>query len=216
MSAQRPTIRAAIAVTLGVLLLSGCSFPSAAPSGSASPSASAGGPSSSPSPSASASSAAEVATIPKDCKAIVGSTVYASTFGTTPLNDPAVAEPGTTGAVTPLTPPAGAAVDEVLASAAQLHCIWRDPNADITYLEATIGTVDAAVAAGYLASLPGEGFTCATKYGGQQCQRITKDEQYPVDDAKTYFLRGTTWIFVGQANFATNGLIGEIAKVVWP
>jgi len=203
-------------VALGALLLTGCTAPSPTPSGSPSASASASAGGSSPSPSASTSVTADAVAIPKDCTAIVSTAVYAKTFGSTPLNDPALGEADSLGVVTPSTPPAGAAPDEILASAAQLHCIWKDPRADITYLEATIGTVDPAVATAYLATLPAQGFTCAAKYEGQQCQRITKDEQYPVDDGRTYFLRGSTWIFVGQANFPTNGLIGQMAAVLWP
>jgi len=214
-----PTHRIALVastVALGAVLLTGCTTPSPNPSGSpstsASASASASAGSSSPSPSASPSAAA----IPKDCKAIVSAAVYAKTFGSTPLNDPAVVDAEFAGAVTPVTPPAGAAPDEVLASAAQLRCVWKDPRADITNLQASIGTVEPAVATGYLTSLAAQGFTCGAKYEGQQCQRISQNEQYPVQDGRTYFLRGTTWITVLQSNFATNGLMGQIVATLWP
>jgi len=203
-------------VALAALLLTGCMSPSPAPSGSPSASASASAGGSSPSPSASASAAADAVAIPKDCKAIVSPAVYAKTFGETPLNDPAVVDAEFAGAIAPVTPPAGAAADEVLASAAQLRCVWKDPRADITNLQASIGTVDPAVATGYLTSLAAQGFTCGAKYGGQQCQRISQNEQYPVQDGRTYFLRGTTWITVLQSNFATNGLMGQIVGTLWP
>ena len=203
-------------VALGALLLTGCTAPSPTPSGSPSASASASAGGSSPSPSTSASAAADAVAIPKDCEAIVSPAVHAKTFGSTPLNDPTVVDAEFAGAVAPVTPPAGAAADEVLASAAQLRCVWKDPRADITNLQASIGTVDPAVATGYLASLATQGYTCGVKYGGQQCQRISQNEQYPVQDGHTYFLRGTTWITVLQSNFATNGLMGQIVSTLWP
>jgi len=203
-------------VALAALLLTGCTTPSPTPSGSPSASASSSAGSPSPSPGASTPTAADAVAIPKDCTAIVSPAVYAKTFGTTPLNDPAVVDAEFAGAVTPVTPPAGAAADEVLASAAQLRCVWKDPGADITNLQASIGTVDPAVATGYLTSLAAQGFTCGAKYGGQQCQRISQNEQYPVQDGRTYFLRGTTWIAVLQSNFATTGLMGQIVGTLWP
>jgi hypothetical protein len=208
------TIRriAVVALALGALALSGCTSPVPLPGGSPSASSPA---SSMPTPPVSAAPQAPAVAIPKDCRKLVNPQTYSATFGATPLNDPTVIDPTDAGAVQPSTPPAGATAAQILKSAVQLHCVWRDPAADITYLEATVATVDAAVAKQYLDSLPASGYTCKDANGGRQCQRVQPDPQYPVDDANTSYLRDSVYIFVGQANFPTNNLMGSIVATIW-
>jgi hypothetical protein len=153
--------------------------------------------------------------IPNDCRQLVDPQTYAATFGGTPLNDPNVIGPVAAGAVEPSAPPAGATTKAILSSATQLRCIWRDPGADVTYLEATVATVDAVVAAQYLDELPASGYTCTMANGGQQCQRVQPDPQYPVDVGDTSYLRDNVYIYVGQANFPTHNLIGSIVATLW-
>jgi hypothetical protein len=141
--------------------------------------------------------------------------VYTAIFGDTPLNDPAVVGSEGAGKVEPTAAPAGATAQEVLSSATQLRCIWRDPNADITYLEATVATVDTAIAATYLDGLPAGGYTCTEANGGRQCQLIKPNEQYPVDEGHTEFVRDAVYISVNQANFPTKNLLGAIVATLW-
>jgi hypothetical protein len=126
-----------------------------------------------------------------------------------------VVEPGESGALTPSAPAAGANPEQVLSAATQLRCVWRDPGADTTYLEAKVATVDPAVATTYMATLPGAGYTCSDTLDGQKCQIVKKNQQYPVDDADTVFLRDNVYVHVSQSNFTTNGLLGSIVSTIW-
>jgi hypothetical protein len=211
----------ATTIALAALALSACGTAEDAPSGSPSassvalPTPTPTPTPTKPTPPASAPPQAPAVAIPKDCRSLVNAQTYAATFGNTPLNDPAVIDPADAGAVQPSTPPAGATAAQILKSAIQLHCVWRDPGADITYLEATVATVDAAVAKQYLDSLPASGYTCKNASSGRQCQRVQPDPQYPVDDATTSYLRDSVYIFVGQANFPTKNLMGSIVATIW-
>ncbi|HEV7955909.1 MAG: hypothetical protein JWL94_2182 [Microbacteriaceae bacterium] len=142
-------------------------------------------------------------------------TAYAATFGDLPLNHPAVVGPRDAGAVTPSSPPTGATAEEILSHATQLRCIWRDPMADITYLAATIGTADTATGRLHLEELAASGYTCVGVHGGTRCQMVKPDETYPVDEGYTAFLRDDIYIYVGQANFATEDLLGEFVDNLW-
>ncbi|MCU1584894.1 MAG: hypothetical protein JWM49_1450 [Microbacteriaceae bacterium] len=141
---------------------------------------------------------------------------YGSVFGDTPLNDPAMLDGGTpSGHVTPSAPPPGASQAEVLQSATELICIWRDPAADITGLQVTVARVDPAVAKAYLAGLTAKGYTCGEAHSGLRCGLIKPNATYPVDEGYTSFLRDDIYIDVSQANFPTNDLIGKIVGTLW-
>ncbi|MEO7123678.1 MAG: hypothetical protein ABI400_11295 [Lacisediminihabitans sp.] len=154
-------------------------------------------------------------TIPSDCHNLVNAATYSAVFAGTPLNDPRVVNPGEAGPLQPKTAPSGVTPEVVLASATQLRCVWRDPGADVTYLEATVATVDPAVASTYLDALAAQGYTCKQANGGRQCQLVAPNTQYPVDDAHTVLLRDTVYIYVGQSNFKTTNLMGSIATTIW-
>ncbi len=168
-----------------------------------------------PSPSSTPSTAPAVA-IPRDCHQLVSPDSYKRTFGDTPLNDPGFVGPDGAGAVTPSAPPPGANASQILSSAVQLYCVWRDPRADITGIAVTVATVDGAVARGHLDELAAQGYTCKDVHGGRQCQKVEKDPEYPVDDGFTSFSRDDVYLSVTQSNFPTNDLIGRIVATLWP
>jgi hypothetical protein len=137
------------------------------------------------------------------------------TFADLPLNDPAAVGDLPHGAVEPVTSPPGSPAATVLDDASQLVCLWRDPDADITGVLVTLGTVDTAVAEQRLDEMAAEGFVCEPRLGGTQCQLAETDPQYGVAVATTAFLRGDTWVFVNQANVPTDDLIGAIVDRLW-
>jgi hypothetical protein len=208
------TIRriAVVVFALSALAVSECTSSAPLPSGSPSASNPARP---GPTPTASAAASTRTVNIPADCRKLVDPQTYAATFGNTPLNDPAVIAPEAAGAVQPKASSAAASVQQVLDDATQLRCVWRDPGADITYLQTTIATVDASIAKQYLDSLPASGYTCIDANGGRQCQRVQPDPQYPVDNAHTAYLRDNVYIDVGQANFPTHNLMGSIVATIW-
>jgi hypothetical protein len=194
-----------------VLSLSACvattpiaeNTPAASPSADTTPA-----PASTPAPAA--------AVIPTDCATLVDTATYTATFGDTPLNDPIIAEDYPLGVLTPTAPEAGASPAEVISAAAQLRCLWRYPEADITNLQVEVGTVDATMVSAYLATLPASGYTCEQALGGTRCQLISIEPQYQVEEGDTVFLRDNVAIQVHQDNVATNNLLGAIVTRIWP
>lgn len=150
-----------------------------------------------------------------DCRSLVSADRYDDIFLGTPLNDPGTVDVSITGVLTPTAPPEGASPEEILAAAAQLRCIWRDPGADITSIAVTIARVDVAVADAHLDEIAASGYTCTEAHSGRACQLVQPNDQYPVDEAFTYFLRDDVYISVVQANFPTDDLLGDMASVIW-
>jgi len=199
---------ALVALVLGALALGGCTGGTAPSGGTPSPSATQ---SESPSPSATARSVA----LPKDCLSVVKKTRYEPTFGDTPLNDPGVVDAADAGVVEPTPSPAGATASEVLANAVELHCVWRDPGADITYLEVSMAHVDSAVATGYLTELASKSYSCTDTLGGRSCTLVKPNEQYPVDEGYTSFLRDDVFISIAEANFPSPSLLADMVAALW-
>ena len=168
-------------------------------------------------------SASSAAVIPTECTDLIASTAFTASFGAWPLNDPAVVgTPGSeyyipAGTVMPTPAASGATPAQQLSAATQLRCVWRDPAADITGLTVEIATVDPALANGYLASLPAEGYTCAPTItgAGLACENTRTDPTYGVDIVATSFLRGDTYIQVNQANVSTPDLIAALEAKLW-
>ena len=160
-------------------------------------------------------------TIPTDCASLIASTPFTSTFGSWPLNDPAVVgSPGgpyytPSGSISPTPAPSGANLRESLLSATELRCIWRDPQADITNLSVEIGEVDPALSEEYLTSLPADGFTCAADDSAQTCTKSTTDTKYGVDVGETVLVRDGVFIRVSQANISTPDLLQALVSDVW-
>lgn len=200
----------AIAVALGAsLILAGCT-PATVVDSSVGPSTS-----SSPSPDSSPSPTIAAAKIPTDCTKLVSPATYASTFASTPLNDPGVVEFGQSGVITPTPAPPGASDDLVLRSGGELYCVWRNPQADITNFAVRVGTADSAVAQRVFVEAAAAGYTCADKHDGHVCQLMERDETYPVDVAHTLFVRDSVFIDISQANFPTHGVLGEMVTTIW-
>jgi hypothetical protein len=201
------TMSIAAALVAVVLGSSACASPDAAPT-APTPTIPTPTASSAPSPEA------EPVAIPTDCTDIVDAAVYDATLAGLPLNDPAVVS-DRHGAVEPVTSPPGSSPSTVLDDAAQLVCLWRDPNADITGLFLTLGTADPAVAEQRLDEMSAEGYVCESRLEGTQCQLAEVDETYGVDVATTAFLRDDVWLFVSQANVPTDDLIGAVVERLW-
>ena len=154
--------------------------------------------------------------LPDDCLDIVAPQVYDAIFQGTPLNDPAVVEANEVGALTPGPPDASATPDQAVEDATQLRCVWRDPAADVTFLQAEFATVQPTVAEAYLSALPGLGYTCGETLGGLRCQIVGTSPLYPVEEGTTVFVRDDVVITVEQANFPTTNLLAEIVGGIWP
>ena len=213
-----------MSVTLLALVLTGCAgAPWSDQSTSASPSAATTTTSTQPAVPETTSPTPEPAayTIPTDCASLIASTPFVSTFGSWPLNDPAVVgSPGgpyytPSGSISPTPAPSGATLRESLLSATELRCIWRDPQADITNLSVEIGEVDPALSEEYLTSLPADGFTCAADDSAQTCTKSTTDTKYGVDVGETVLVRDGVFIRVSQANISTPDLLQALVSDVW-
>jgi hypothetical protein len=206
---QRTVHIAALAVALA-LAVTACASPGPGTptgTGTGSPTSSAA-----PTPTPVERSSAE---IPSDCVDRVSTAVYQAAFADTPLNDPAAVGDMPHGAVDPIVSPPGSSAQTILADSAELVCLWRHPDADITGILVTLGTVDPAVARQRLDELAAEGYVCESRLDGTQCQKTEVEPQYGVDAAITVFLRDETWVLVNQANLPTDDLIGAIVERVW-
>jgi hypothetical protein len=156
--------------------------------------------------------AAPLVTIPTDCTQIVDGATYAATFGEAPLNPAEFPRRDGTarGARTPSVPEAGAQPFQIVDAAAELDCFWRDPRADITGIGVILGRLDQAAAASLLDQVAAGGATCQEAHGGQLCQQPLEVDQYPIEAAATWFVRGDLYISVEQYNVPTNDLIGSM------
>jgi hypothetical protein len=208
-----PPARTAAALTvllLGVAALSGCTGGSPPPppaSVSVSVELSA-----KPSPS---TTPGVVIGFPRECASIIPKAAYTATFGDTPLNDPGVIDAADADTVTPTPSPPGAPAGTVLANAVELHCVWRDPGADITYLEVTMAHADHGLALGYLAELAGKNSGCTDSLGGRSCTLVKPNEQYPVDEGYTSFVRDDVYLSISEANFASPNLLSDLVGALW-
>jgi hypothetical protein len=158
--------------------------------------------------------AAPLVSIPTDCTQIVDEATYAATFGEIPLNPESFPRRDGTarGARTASVPEAGAQPFQIVDAAAELDCLWRDPRADISGIGVILGRLDQPTAASLLDQVAAAGATCQEAHGGQLCQQQVAVEQYPVEAADTWFVRGDFYIAVDQINVPTNDLIGSILE----
>ncbi len=211
MTARRWPI-SALAIALSIATagaLAGCtptSLDPTDPSTTAAPSPTVEEPSAEPSPTASGPTSVA---IPAECRELVSASYYAATFEGVPLNDPAF---GPAEVRLPQAPDGS----EPPAVTGGVACVWADPASDITGLSAVVATVTASEAEAYLDVHASSGYTCTEVLEGRQCQLVSQNEQYPVEQADTVFLRDDTIVHVNQANFPTNGLIAEIVATLWP
>jgi hypothetical protein len=154
--------------------------------------------------------------IPADCQNVVDSATYEATFGPTPLNDPGLGYTEGLGMLSPTAPAVDAPIAEAVDAGTQLRCIWRYPEADITYLQLQIGSVAAGLGEKYLDSLELDGYTCDETLDGSRCALTGTDPQYQTDTADTAFVRNDIVIRIDQANFPTDNLLGAVVSTVWP
>jgi len=154
-------------------------------------------------------------TIPADCENLVDAATYEATFGSTPLNDPSLAENYPVGNLPPATAPDGAAIDEVVEAGTQLRCVWRDPGADVTYLQVQIGSAGEGVGVEYLKKLQLDDYTCDETLGGTRCTLTGTDPQYQVEIGDTAFVRDDMVVRIDQANFPTENLLDAVVATLW-
>jgi hypothetical protein len=169
-------------------------------------------PTAEPTEPAATETAAPVVTIPTDCTQIVDGATYAATFGSTPLNPVEFPRRDGTarGPRTASVPEAGAQPFQIVDAAAELDCLWRSPEADISGIGVILGRLDQPAAASLLDQVTAAGATCQEAHGGQLCQQPIEVEQYPIEAAHTWFVRGDLYIAVEQYDVPTNDLIGSM------
>ena len=137
------------------------------------------------------------------------------------MNDPAVVgSPGEpyytpSGSISPTPAPSGATLLESMRSAAQLRCVWRDPQADITNLSVEIGEVAPTISGPYLQSLPADGFSCTQDGAAETCEKVATDPKYNVEIGQTVLVRDGVFIRVSQANVSTPNLMDTLVSDVW-
>lgn len=197
------------ALTIGIAL-SGCA--QSAPAGPGTPSAttaeSTGTPSASPSATDSETPVTDSGTVPASCTDLITPGKWDDAFASTPLNDPSVVGD-------PIAIPKSAFTPVLQADGKRLYCVWREPQADISYLSIAVDVVDSATASAALQKLPDDGYDCGNEAGGYQCQKVSKNEQYPVTDGDTYFTRGDIGIHIQQSNIETSGLLDDVMDQVF-
>lgn len=142
-------------------------------------------------------------TVPANCTDLITPGKWDDAFASTPLNDPSVVGD-------PIAIPKSAFTPVLQADGKRLYCVWREPQADITYLSIAVDVVDSATASAALQKLPDDGYDCGNEAGGYQCQKVSKNEQYPVTDGDTYFTRGDIGIHIQQSNTETSGLLDDV------
>ena len=209
-----------ISITLLAVVLTGCAGAQSTGQPTTAP-PSAAYPTMSPEPTSSPTPEPAAYTIPTDCASLIASTPFTSTFGSWPLNDPAVVgSPGDqyytpSGSISPTPAPSGATLLQSMLSATELRCVWRDPQADITNLSVEIGEVDPAISAPYLQSLPADGFSCTQDGSAETCEKFTTDTKYNVEIGETVLVRDGVFIRVSQANVSTPDLMDTLVSDVW-
>ncbi|REJ04899.1 hypothetical protein DY023_11615 [Microbacterium bovistercoris] len=148
-----------------------------------------------PSPSATPTPTVKPAAIPKDCRKVLNDDVLAQ-LKDVPLNDKAFGPSGT--------------LDD-----GSLKCIWGDPQADTTGLTTTIQHKRSGAALDQLNALMADGFTCYTPDEGTRCEKIWKNETYPVTDGRTLFYRQGVLIDTQYSNLAPKGYTDAIIASIW-
>lgn len=209
------TLTAALAIGLA---LSGCA--QSAPAGPGTPSATtaertstpSASPSSTPEPTSTITQVPGVdydgGTVPASCTDLITPGKWDKAFASAPLNDPSVVGD-------PIATPKSAFTPVLQADGKRLYCVWRDPQADITFLSIAVDVVDSATASTELQKLSAKGYDCGTEAEGLQCQKISDNPQYPVTDGDTYFTRGDIGIHIQQSNTETSGLLDDVMEHVF-
>lgn len=221
---MRHTTRTGTTITLTTLLAVGIALTGCAQAGPAGPSSGSSDPTtgaaSTPSPTASSSprptsTVTQVpgvdfdgGTVPDSCTDLITPGKWDDAFASAPLNDPSVVGD-------PIAIPKSSFTPVLQPDGKRLYCVWREPQADISYLSIAVDVVDSATASDELEKLTARGYDCDTEAEGLRCQKVSKNAQYPVTDGDTYFTRGDIGIHIQQSNIETSGLLEDVMTHVF-
>lgn len=212
---MRHTITLAALVAAG-LALTGCA--QAGPAGPASDTAtSAADPTTAPSPTdtttapsptATGAPSDDTVTVPASCNDLITPGKWDKAFASAPLNDPSVVGD-------PIAIPKSSFTPALQGDGKRLYCVWREPQADISYLSIAVDAVDPTAARDALDQLSAKGYDCGDESDGYLCQKVSKNSQYPVTDGDTYFTRGDLGIHIQQSNIETTDLLDDVVANVF-
>ncbi|WP_416395518.1 hypothetical protein [Curtobacterium sp. LFS082] len=145
--------------------------------------------------------------LPDSCSGLITAGRWDSAFADAPLNDPAAVG-------NPVVVPKDDLTPVLQPDGKQLYCVWRDPQADTTFLSIRVATVDSTTAYPHLKSAL-NGYDCSLDGYGYRCQEISENSQYPVTDGDTYYTRGDVGIHIQQSNVTTSGLLDDVIAHVF-
>jgi hypothetical protein len=205
---MRHTITLTALLTAG-LALTGCA--QAGPAGPATATATtAADPTTSPTPTSTQAPGAadDTATVPASCTDLITPGKWDEAFASAPLNDPSVVGD-------PIAIPKSSFTPALQADGKRLYCVWREPQADTSYLSIAVDAVDPATARDALEQLAAKGYDCGDEADGSLCQKVSENAQYPVTDGDTYFTRGDIGIHIQQSNIETTDLLDDVVAHVF-
>ncbi len=221
---MRHTTRTGTTITLTTLLAAGLALTGCAQAGPAGPASVGPDPSTeaASAPSSTASSSPrptstvtqvpgvdfDAGTVPDSCTDLITPGKWDDAFASAPLNDPSVVGD-------PIAIPKSSFTPVLQPDGKRLYCVWREPQADISYLSIAVDVVDSATASDELEKLTARGYECDTEAEGLRCQKVSKNSQYPVTDGDTYFTRGDIGIHIQQSNIETSGLLEDVMTHVF-
>lgn len=161
-----------------------------------------------PSPTATGAPSDDTATVPASCTDLITPGKWDKAFASAPLNDPSVVGD-------PIAIPKSSFTPALQGDGKRLYCVWREPQADISYLSIAVDAVDPTAARDALEQLSAKGYDCGDESDGSLCQKVSKNSQYPVTDGDTYFTRGDIGIHIQQSNIETTDLLDDVVANVF-
>ncbi|PZF07914.1 hypothetical protein DEJ01_01725 [Curtobacterium sp. MCLR17_040] len=208
-------------ITLAALLAAGLALTGCAQAGPAGPSSdtatTAADPTTAPSPTDTTTAPSptdtgapsdETAAVPASCTDLITPGKWDKAFASAPLNDPSVVGD-------PIAIPKSSFTPALQGDGKRLYCVWREPQADISYLSIAVDAVDPTAARDALEQLSAKGYDCGDESDGSLCQKVSKNSQYPVTDGDTYFTRGDLGIHIQQSNIETTDLLDDVVANVF-
>lgn len=161
-----------------------------------------------PSPTDAEAPGDDTATVPASCTDLITPGKWDEEFASAPLNDPSVVGD-------PIAIPKSSFTPALQGDGKRLYCVWREPQADISFLSIAVDAVEPAAARDELEQLSAKGYDCGDESDGYLCQKVSKNSQYPVTDGDTYFARGDIGIHVQQSNIETTDLLDDVVAHVF-
>ena len=161
-----------------------------------------------PSPTDTGAPSDETVTVPASCTDLITPGKWDKAFASAPLNDPSVVGD-------PIAIPKSSFTPALQGDGKRLYCVWREPQADISYLSIAVDAVDPTAARDALEQLGAKGYDCGDESDGYLCQKVSKNSQYPVTDGDTYFTRGDLGIHIQQSNIETTDLLDDVVANVF-